>query len=205
MAITLSQNPGHSLGHGDSHSRKAPLYTTGTDNLSNNQDFDINMPPSLQKKALLNRGDRTSFSSIKESDSGVAQSFTTTRTSSYLSKSGLEDEVAVDFDGQGSLTNPQSQLHGWVCPCEGFRGWKGISLRGKVVSRSHGDLRKLGRMERFDWDVKKDEGVEMEMVEGKRAGDSPMELLPVELLSKFILIIIFRLGKMLYGFRAQRR
>jgi hypothetical protein len=45
------------------------------------------------------RADRTSFSSIKESNSGIAQSFTTSKTSSYLrnqySTDNIDDEDAI--------------------------------------------------------------------------------------------------------------
>jgi hypothetical protein len=77
------------------------------------------------------RVDRTSFSSIKESNSGVAQSFTDSKTSSYLRHELLSEEAILDDTSSGSrtpeegatgaqrlgggmLTNPQSLLHGFV-------------------------------------------------------------------------------------------
>jgi hypothetical protein len=172
-----------------------------------------------QKRPVLttDRLDRTSFSSIKESNSGVAQSFTDSKTSSYLRHEllspGAEEAIFDDTSsgsrtpeegatgaqrlGGGMLTNPQSLLHGFVCPCDGFRGWKGISIKGKVASKSFGDLRALGR---WDWDVTDEkssarveemEGVEIQVKKGKvdpktLPGQSPLESLPMELLGKFL-------------------
>lgn len=139
----------------------------------------------MAAKPTTDRVDRTSFSSIKESPSGIAQSFTTSKTSSYLRP---EDEEAV-ADGlvtppSGPMTNPGSALHGFVCPCEGFRGWKAISIRGKVASKSFGDLRQLGKG--FDWEVKSGGGEVRKRVEGRaEAGQSRLEKLPMELLGMF--------------------
>ncbi|CAL3963446.1 hypothetical protein PZA11_001061 [Diplocarpon coronariae] len=152
------------------------------------------------------RVDRPSFSSFKESHSGgVAQTFTESKTSSYLRNqySGV-DEDALDDSSSGSrtppeapvkaesramLTNPHSLLHGFVCPCDGFRGWKGISLGGKIASKSSGDL-KAWAAARWDWDERAD--VVMSKLETARekgsdsAGKSPLELLPMELLGAII-------------------
>jgi hypothetical protein len=163
------------------------------------------------------RFDRTSFSSIKESNSGGPQSFTASKTSSYLHNNYLiGDEDAIDDSDSGRTTpvekrmgemagmlNPHSTLHGLVCPCDGFKGWKSISVGGKVASRSFGDLTKL-RM-RWDWDtnVKKVDKMDLDGVEetvvpkveeGKcPAGRSPLERLPMELLGKswYFFSIIF--------------
>lgn len=162
--------------------RKAAPYHTS----SNNFDSSLTMSP---HKQTADRVDRTSFSSIKESDDGVAQSFTTTKTSSYLSRP--EDEEAIS-DGlptppieiSGLLTNPQSALLGFVCPCNGFKGWKAISIRGKVASKSSGDLRSLSKG--FDWEIRRDVEVAKKKDEGSyEAGQAPFELLPMELLSEF--------------------
>lgn len=151
------------------------------------------------------RVDRTSFSSIKESYSGgVAQTFTDSKTSSYLrNQLSYEDEEAVLDDAssgsktperrdvRGMITNPHSMLHGFVCPCEGFKGWKGISVRGKIASKSFGDLKGLGM--RYDWETR---GGELMGADGEKKqiikikgrfppGKSPLEMLPMELLGKF--------------------
>lgn len=172
------------------------------------------------------RVDRTSFSSIKEShNGGVAQTFTSSKTSSYLRNqvSLAEDEDAILDDvsissgsrtpleikkepKQGMLTNPHSMLHGFVCPCDGFRGWKGISVRGRVASKSFGDLKGLG----MRWDWESENGVEDRMdrmdldekplvkIKGRwPAGQSPLESLPIELLGEFISFLdaVFGLGR----------
>jgi hypothetical protein len=115
--------------------------------------------------------DRTSFSSVKENTTGVAQSFTDSKTSSYLRHeydlNGSEDAILDDassgsvtpvlekrpgLESQVAMLNPQSTLHGLVCPCDGFRGWKAISIGGKTASKSFGDLRALSM--RWEWDSK---------------------------------------------------
>lgn len=168
-------------------------------------------PPTL----TTDRVDRTSFSSVKETDTGVAQSFTDSKTSSYLRNvitanggdstndeaiyeeslsSGEITPLENDRDSGVELDSRQfgltaSRLRGFVCPCDGFRGWKAISVRGKIASKSYGDLQALGN---WDWEIKevKEEeerakGVEEELESGKdEAGNSPLERLPVELLGK---------------------
>lgn len=158
------------------------------------------------------RADRTSFSSIKESNSGIAQSFTTSKTSSYLrnqySTDNIDDEDAIIDESSsgartpkaelthtsGMLTNPHSLLQPLLCPCESFKGWKGITLSGRIASKSFGDLKALGS--RWEWtsprakadspDVDVEEAQEVTLIDGNfPAGKSPLELLPMELLSKF--------------------
>jgi len=153
------------------------------------------------------RVDRTSFSSIKENNTGVAQSFTDSKTSSYLRhefelagteeaiddaiSSGTITPIETRKGGEIRMLNPQSALHGFICPCDGFRGWKTISLGGKTASKSFGDLRGLAK--RWDWDttgervsqkIGLDVGDSSDIkVDGRYpAGRSPFEKLPVELL-----------------------
>lgn len=161
--------------------------------------------------ALADRADRTSFSSTKESNTGVAQSFTDSKTSSYLrweiGSSGSEDAID-DGSSIGSevespverlpeepiMLNPQSTLHGLVCPCDSFRGWKNISIGGKVASKSFGDLRRLAM--RWDWETSDDRGKKVvvpllsptgvKKIDGTfLPGQSPFERLPMELLGEF--------------------
>jgi len=161
------------------------------------------------------RVDRTSFSSIKENHTGVAQSFTDSKVSSFLRHefelSGTEQAI-VDDASSGTVTppietaeggeirmlHPESALHGFICPCDGFRGWKTISLGGKPASKSFGDLRSLAR--RWEWDATidkipektapdVDESLDLKKVDGRYpAGQSPFERLPVELLGEFTLL-----------------
>ncbi|RDW68272.1 hypothetical protein BP5796_08929 [Coleophoma crateriformis] len=165
-------------------------------------------PQSLREKPQLHRcrtplppRDRSSFSSVKENKSGVAQSFTDSKTSSYLRR-GSEDAVddspsssgcstpRDDADVMLPLTNPHSALAGFVCPCEGFRGWKQIRVLGKTVSRSSGDLRGLAGS--WEWEARKEvlqENVtvlkDQESTDA-RPGNSPLERLPMELLGSII-------------------
>jgi len=163
--------------------------------------------------AFPDRADRTSFSSTKESDTGVAQSFTNSKTSSYLrwevgvsgSEEAIDDtasiqsgETAVVEEQPEEITmlNPQSTLHGLVCPCDSFRGWKSISLGGKVASKSFGDLRRQAL--RWDWEPNEEQmkktsaaplrlSNDMKKTDGPfLPGKSPFERLPMELLGAII-------------------
>ncbi|KAL3426678.1 leucine Rich Repeat domain-containing protein [Phlyctema vagabunda] len=151
------------------------------------------LPPSN-----LDRTDRASFSSVKENHSGLTQSFTDSKTSSYL-RNQLEypDEAIDDTPSPGvttptdesrimlPLSQPHSALHGFVCPCEGFRGWKQISLGGKIVSKSSGDLKSLAGG--WEWETRK-EVLRPNVVKEERSqmGLSPFERLPMELLGAII-------------------
>jgi len=44
------------------------------------------------------------------------------------------------------MTAAVERMPEFCCPCGGFRGWKQIRLRGRKLSRSYGDLRRLGSM-----------------------------------------------------------
>lgn len=140
------------------------------------------------------RVDRTSFSSIKESDSGIAQSFTSSKTSSYLRNEYFNNEEAIEDTSssgsqtpeaeEGMLANPQTLFQPLICPCDGFKGWKGISLGGRIASKSFGDLKALSR---WEWTPTRtdDNAVDMsDLDSGYSTGRSPLEKLPVELLSK---------------------
>jgi hypothetical protein len=155
---------------------------------------------------LADRADRTSFSSTKESDTGIAQSFTDSKTSSYLrwevglpgAEDAIDDDLSVASGLQtpveAAMLNPQSTLHGVVCPCDSFRGWKSISIGGKVASKSFGDLRRLAL--RWDWEARDERPrkaiVPLETPAGTKVdgtflpGQSPFERLPMELLGEFV-------------------
>lgn len=155
------------------------------------------------------RVDRTSFSSIKENRSGgVAQTFTDSKTSSYLrhqlSNADVDEDVLFDDASSGSktpdrreppkgmITQPDSMLHGLVCPCDSFKGWKSISVRGRIASRSFSDLKGLGM--RYDWETRGGARMDLDGEEGKIVpvkgrfppGKSPLEMLPMELLGGII-------------------
>jgi hypothetical protein len=90
------------------------------------------------------------------------------------------------------LTNPQSVLHGFVCPCDSFKGWKGISIKGRIASKSYSDLKGLGM--RYDWETRGGDKMDVDVEEKTKkivkikgrfpAGQSPFERLPMELLGK---------------------
>ncbi|EQL02881.1 Leucine Rich Repeat domain protein [Ophiocordyceps sinensis CO18] len=93
-------------------------------------------------------GSRSSFSSVRENDDGLAQTFTRSKVSSYLEapedvfdESPANDISQLSF--QPPLTQPHSRLHGFWFPPDSFKGWKQISIKGKRASRSCEDLHKL--------------------------------------------------------------
>lgn len=175
--------------------------------------------PATKKKHSItpptsDRMDRTSFSSIKENHSGVAQSFTDSKTSSYLRHrfdlAGTEDAVDDDSisgssaspSGSGSVTPAEERLvitgtDGVMLqdssdslpssfnslldfvPCEGFRGWKGISIQGRKASKSVNDLKAMAM--KFEWESIAKGEVE---VGGHARNLSPLEKLPTEVLGK---------------------
>ncbi|KAI3572581.1 hypothetical protein IWW34DRAFT_760660 [Fusarium oxysporum f. sp. albedinis] len=74
---------------------------------------------------------RSSFSSVRENDDGLAQTFTRSKISSYTQ--GTEevfDELSSPSvqipqpSFQAPLTQPHSRLHGFWFPGDNFRGWK---------------------------------------------------------------------------------
>ncbi|KAG0653038.1 F-box [Hyphodiscus hymeniophilus] len=166
--------------------RKAPPSSALKPNTDTNNNHKGYIPPPNSE-----RTDRTSFSSIKESNSGGAQSFTDSKTSSYLRNafSLVDDEDALDDSDSGSTTpfqtkiggqvgmlNPQSTLHGLVCPCDGFKGWKSISQIENEMGLGY-DCQEGG------WDGPGQRGGKITADETKyAAGRSPFEMLPTELL-----------------------
>jgi hypothetical protein len=145
------------------------------------------------------RVDRVSFSSVKEnSNTSVTQSFTVSKTSSYLHHqfqyADTEAEEAIFEDAPSSgVTTPENGVtgRGFACPCDGFGGWKQTSIRGKIASKSFRDLKNL-EMD-WDWESKmgKKDAEKMGSVVRKEEqryapGMSPLEELPMELLSSII-------------------
>lgn len=127
---------------------------------------------------------RSSFSSVRENDDGLAQTFTRSKISSYTH--GTEevfDESPTAEIPQPSfgapLTQPHSRLHGFWFPADSFRGWKAIPIKGKAASRSCEDLHKLS----MTWSVPAP--AVRKVPDSYPTGTSPMERLPSEVLSKF--------------------
>jgi hypothetical protein len=154
--------------------------------------------PLLRKHTVTppvsDRQERTSFASFTEDRSAVAQSFIDSKTSSYArpSEDAIDDFVSAEnspleqgnchgYPYNVSITNPSSMLHGFVCPCEGFRGWKQISVGGRAASRSFSDLRIFTKG--FTWDTPAKASTKSKKPRYE-AGQSLLERLPVELLSK---------------------
>ncbi|KAE8452516.1 hypothetical protein EG329_000419 [Mollisiaceae sp. DMI_Dod_QoI] len=156
------------------------------------------------------RVDRSSFSSVKESHGGIAQTFTDSKTSSYLRNEvfNFENEDAILDDissgsrtpeperrvlGTGMLTNPQSNLFAFT-PCDGFRGWKDIPLKAQTTkstkSKSYSDLARLHRG--FQWEVNHGDRMDLDAVPEDKKSDAPapgkskLESLPMELLGAIV-------------------
>lgn len=72
-------------------------------------------------------------------------------------------------------------LQGWLSPCEGFRGWKGISVKGRLASRSYGDLRIFRG---FEWHTPTAATKREKVIPGP--GHSTIERLPIEILNAII-------------------
>jgi len=140
------------------------------------------------------RPDRTSFSSIKERAGTVAQSFIDSSESSVLrDEEVIEDGTPKSMAAVGPAASsvPRSH-HGYLCPCQDFRGWKRIPVRGKLASKSFGDLKplKFG----WEWEVRnekkevKAEVLDLRPQQGKdRDGEKKrcsFEQLPMEVLSE---------------------
>jgi hypothetical protein len=137
---------------------------------------------------------RTSFASFREDRKAIAQSFIDSTVSSFASASeeAIDDSASQqsqDIDHgfchstdsfNMSITHPHSMLHSFICSCNGFRGWKQISVGGKTASKSFGDLRILSRG--FTWDTATKTGYETKS--RYPAGNAPFERLPMELLGK---------------------
>ncbi|KAI9737619.1 MAG: hypothetical protein M1818_005623 [Claussenomyces sp. TS43310] len=87
--------------------------------------------------------------------------------------------------GMTPLTNPSSMLHGFVCPCEGFQGWKAITVGGKKASKSFSDLRASAKG--FSWEPPTVDAVRERKKDSRNgAGASPFERLPIEILDTII-------------------
>lgn len=154
------------------------------------------MPDQQQQLGLLSpdSSGRSSFSSVRENDSDLAQTFTSTKVSSYSREA---DEDAVDdlpsplematitkSQFRPPLTRPHSKLHGnWLpaVPADGFLGWKQIDVRGKPASRSFGDLQAL----RIVWSSPATP-VKPKASGQPLPGQAPIERLPLEMLGSII-------------------
>ena len=154
-------------------------------------DFDASMlVKSSMARALSpsDTGSRSSFSSVRENDDGLAQTFTRSKVSSYLEAPEDVFDESPPLEApqpvfHAPLTQPQSKLHGFWFPPDSFKGWREIPIRGKLASRSCENLRRM----HIAWEtppatsapVKKSPGI-------YGAGEAPFEKLPGEVLSDII-------------------
>ena len=146
------------------------------------------------------RVSRSSFSSIREHDNTLPQTFSQSKVSSYI---GADSDEAIDDSTttsppatpgsssssaaralnmiqtqfQPPVTNPNSRLLGYWTPADSFQGWKGIGLKGKLASKSFGDLQVLHQVFSNPPPRPTKRGQD-------RPGHAPIERLPTEILSK---------------------
>ncbi|KAI1076577.1 hypothetical protein F5B20DRAFT_572792 [Whalleya microplaca] len=134
---------------------------------------------------------RSSFSSVREDDSNLAQNFTSTKVSSYSRPS---EETAVEDQPSPSemtqtqfvppVTQPHSRLHGCWLPAvavDSFQGWKQIGVRGRQASKSYGDLQAL----KISWSTPPPPAKPKDP-ERPAPGTAAIERLPPELLDQII-------------------
>ncbi|GAB0133916.1 hypothetical protein EsDP_00002310 [Epichloe bromicola] len=137
-------------------------------------------------------GSRSSFSSVRENDDGLAQTFTRSKVSSYIeAPEDVFDESPISeipqLSFQAPLTQPHSKLHGFWFPSDSYKGWKEIPIKGKAASRSSEDLRKLC----MTWDSPPASPLPMEKPTGVHGiGNSPLEKLPSEVLGEIIDLLV---------------
>lgn len=128
---------------------------------------------------------RSSFSSVRENDDGLAQTFTHSKVSSYTNvpEEVFDESPSVEPSQpffQPPVTQPNSRLHGFWFPADNFRGWREIPLKGKKASRSAEDLRKLC----LEWSPRQTPAPEKKPAAVYSTGQSPLETLPSEVLGK---------------------
>lgn len=143
-------------------------------------------PDLLRRPSTPDKHGRSSFSSIREEPSGPAQTFTSSKVSSYAP---ANEEAIVDSDDSVTppaldmtevqflppVTQPGSRLHGHWFPSDNFKGWKQINVKGKTASRSFGDLQAL----HLAWSTPPAPKKEKNRF---AHGQAPIEKLPIEIL-----------------------
>lgn len=128
-------------------------------------------------------GSRSSFSSVRENDDGLAQTFTRSKISSYTQapEEVFDESPSAEIaqpSFQAPRTQPHSKLHGFFFPADSFKGWKQIPIKGKRASRSCEDLHKL----HMTWSSPAPPASKTSKT--YPAGTSPLEKLPSEMLGK---------------------
>lgn len=150
------------------------------------------MAAALSRSGTPDKHGRSSFSSLRENDEDLAQAFTSSKISSYNAsvEQAIEDDAPflpsnmVTADFAPPLTQPGSRLHGMWYPPNGFKGWKGINVKGRISSKSFGDLQRLN----IGWDGPLSlTPVKASPIKNVREpGNSRLESLPAEIILQII-------------------
>lgn len=169
-----------------------PLEIDNSDNININSNYNnMIIGPSTPTEKTA----RSSFSSVRENDDGLAQTFTRSKVSSYTN---VPDEVFDESPSPGSaqpnfqppVTQPHSKLHGFWFPADSFRGWREIRLKGKKASRSAENLRKLC----LSWSPPDSPEPERKKpLTAYGTGQSPLETLPSEILGTIVDLLVVEL------------
>lgn len=155
------------------------------------------------------RVSRSSFSSIRENESVLPQDFSHSKVSSYHepgNEEAIEELEAVaplatetrhraapppphninmiQTQFQPPVTHPHSKLVGYWTPADSFQGWKGIQVKGKLASKSFGDLQVLNNV--WTTPIKP----KFPKKGTYRAGQAPIERLPTEILTSIINLLV---------------
>ncbi|KAK0634931.1 hypothetical protein B0T17DRAFT_611869 [Bombardia bombarda] len=179
----------------------------------------ITMTGETQRQISPDRVSRSSFSSIRENEeSALTQTFTHSKVSSFIDTDEAIDDTphspTTDLSTNAApafanmtltqtqaqtqteflppVTRPNSNLLGYWSPADSFKGWKQIQVKGKLASKSFGDLQVLHHV--FD-DLPESLPENLPEVAAKangsyRPGEAPLERLPTELLSAIINLLV---------------
>ncbi|SPO05677.1 related to Leucine Rich Repeat domain protein [Cephalotrichum gorgonifer] len=157
-------------------------------------------PEAMQRSSSPDTTGRGSFSSVRENDSGLAQSFTSTKVSSYAEayEDAVDDTADIPMAGVEFLTpmtRPHSKLLGTWYPHGTFdgRGWKEIRVKGRYASKSFSDLQALHRLTALPPSLPSVETPE-EAPNTQKGGSGPsplsaLERLPAEILTSIISLL----------------
>ncbi|KAK1674343.1 leucine rich repeat domain-containing protein [Colletotrichum godetiae] len=153
--------------------------------------------PEPHRPATPEKNGRSSFSSIRENDSDLAQTFTSSKVSSYAQKATnavFDDSSAspspiaspslemTEVQFMPPVTHPSSRLHGGWYPASSFKGWKQINVKGKTASKSFSDLQAL----HMSWSTPPPSPKGNKPVNCR----APMERLPLEILGSIIELLV---------------
>lgn len=173
------------MAHHDHHHEYFP--GPDHDHLSGSSNMATKIASMPRALAFADPGSRSSFSSVRENDDGLAQTFTRSKISSYTQapEEVFDESPSAELPQsvfQPPLTQPHSKLHRFLYPADGFRGWRHIPIKGKKASKSCEDLRSL----HMTWDSP---AAPQKPIPNKHpVGKSPLETLPPEITGMFPLI-----------------